>query len=51
MKKYSKIIQDIDEIFQYFNFHNKNLTKKQRFQLLDLQDLIHELRLQIETEG
>lgn len=44
-KKYSELIQRIDEIFSYFNYHNKNLTKTQYFKILELQDLIHEMRL------
>ena len=42
--KYSDIIREIDIIFDYFRFHNKNLTKTQERKLLELQDLIHELR-------
>lgn len=44
MRKYSEIIMEIDNIFNYFEFHNKNLTKKQYFLLADLQSLIHDLR-------
>lgn len=44
--KYSDIIHEIDSIFDYFRFHNKNLTKTQEQKLLELQDLIHELRKQ-----
>lgn len=44
--KYSDIICEIDSIFDYFRFHNKNLTKTQEQKLLELQDLIHELRKQ-----
>lgn len=42
--KYSNIIREIDSIFDYFRFHNKNLTKTQKQKLLELQNLIHELR-------
>lgn len=42
--KYSNIIREIDSIFDYFRFHNKNLTKTQEQKLLELQNLIHELR-------
>jgi hypothetical protein len=42
--KYSDIIREIDSIFDYFKFHNKNLTKVQEQKLIELQDLIHELR-------
>lgn len=42
--KYSDIICEIDSIFDYFEFHNKNLTKTQEQKLIELQDLIHELR-------
>lgn len=42
--KYSDIIRDIDNIFDYFRQHSKNLTKKQELELQELQDLIHELR-------
>lgn len=42
--KYSDIIREIDSIFDYFKFHNKNLTKTQEHKLIELQDLIHELR-------
>lgn len=42
--KYSDIIRDIDSIFDYFRWHNKNLTKTQEEKLQELQDLIHELR-------
>lgn len=42
--KYSNIIREIDSIFDYFKFHNKNLTKTQECKLIKLQDLIHELR-------
>lgn len=44
--KYDDIIREIDSIFDYFRFHNKNLTKTQEQKLLELQDLIHELRKQ-----
>jgi hypothetical protein len=44
--KYSDIIREIDSIFDYFRFHDKNLTKTQEQKLLELQDLIHELRKQ-----
>ena len=44
--KYSDVIREIDGIFDYFRFHNKNLTKTQEQKLLELQDLIHELRKQ-----
>lgn len=44
--KYSEIIRGIDEIFDYFKFHNKNLTKTQDQKLKELQDLIHELHTQ-----
>lgn len=43
--KYSDIIRNIDDIFDYFKFHSKNLTKTQEYKLNDLQDLIHELRI------
>lgn len=42
--KYSDIIREIDCIFDYFRWHNKNLTKTQEMKLQELQDLIHELR-------
>lgn len=42
--KYSEIIRSIDNIFDYFKFHNKNLTKEQSYKLEELQNLIHELR-------
>ena len=42
--KYSDVIREIDNIFEYFKFHNKNLTKAQEWKLQELQDLIHELR-------
>ena len=44
MWKYSEIIREIDNIFDYFKFHNKNLTKKQLYLLADLQNLVHDLR-------
>lgn len=31
--KYSDIIQEIDNIFDYFKFHNKNLTKNTRMEI------------------
>ncbi len=46
--KYSDIIKNIDDIFDYFKFHNKNLTKTQEYKLYDLQNLIHELRIAME---
>lgn len=42
--KYSEILANIDDIFDFFKFHNRNLTNKQYQYLLDLQDLVHELR-------
>lgn len=42
--KNSEIIYEIDSIFDYFRFHNKNLTKTQEQKLEELQNLIHELR-------
>lgn len=41
--KYSDIIRQIDDIFDYFRFHNKNLTKTQDIKLQELQNLIHEM--------
>lgn len=43
--KYSEIIREIDSIFDYFRFHNKNLTKTQEMKLQELQNLIHKLRI------
>lgn len=43
--KYSNVVREIDNIFNYFKFHNKNLTKAQYERLQDLQDLIHELHM------
>lgn len=34
--KYSDIIKNIDDIFDYFKFHSKNLTKTQEYKLDDL---------------
>lgn len=48
MVKYSELTYKIDEIFSYFQYHNKNLTKEQYFKILELQDLIHEMRLKQE---
>ena len=31
--KYSEIILEIDKIFDFFRFNNKNLTKKQYYKL------------------
>lgn len=42
--KYSDIIRQIDDIFDYFRFHSKNLTKTQEMKLQELQNLIHEMR-------
>lgn len=42
--KYSDIIRDIDNVFDYFRQRDKNLTKEQGQKLQELQDLIHELR-------
>ena len=46
--KYSEIILEIDKIFDFFRFNNKNLTKTQDYKLYELQNLIHELRMEIE---
>ena len=43
--KYSEIVKNIDDIFDYFRFHNKNLTKAQFDKILELQDLVHDLRI------
>ena len=48
MWKYSEIIREIDNIFDYFKFHNKNLTKKQLYLLAYLQNLVHDLRMAAE---
>lgn len=42
--KNSEIFYEIDNIFDYFRFHNKNLTKTQEQKLEELQNLIHELK-------
>ena len=42
---YSEIINKIDDIFIYFRFNDKNLTKEQKLKLQELQDLFHELRI------
>jgi hypothetical protein len=41
--KYSEIIREIDSVFSYFDFHNKNLTKTQDAKIQELKDLFHEL--------
>lgn len=41
--KYSDIIREIDNIFDYFKFHNQNLTKTQEWKLVELQELVHKL--------
>lgn len=46
--KYSDIIRNIDDIFDYFKFHSKNLTKTQEYKLDDLRNLIHELGIAME---
>lgn len=43
--KYSEIIREIDSIFDYFRFYNKNLTKTQEMKLQELQNLIHKMRI------
>ena len=43
--KYSEIVKNIDDIFDYFKFHNKNLTKTQFDKILELQDLVHDLKI------
>lgn len=48
--KYSDIIRNIDDIFDYFKFHSKNLTKAQEYKLDDLRNLIHELRIAMEDK-
>nr|DAK83863.1 MAG TPA: hypothetical protein [Caudoviricetes sp.] len=48
---YSKIIRSIDEIFDYFKFHNKNMTNAQIEKLHELQDLIHDLRITQEEKA
>lgn len=48
--KYSDIIKNIDDIFDYFKFHSKNLTKTQEYKLDDLRNLIHELRIAMEDK-
>jgi hypothetical protein len=48
MWTHSEIIREIDNIFDYFKFHNKNLTKKQLYLLADLQNLVHDLRMATE---
>lgn len=49
-RKMSDIISETDEIFNYFKFNYKNLTKKQFEYILDLQDAIHEICIKI-NEG
>lgn len=44
--KYSEIVEAIDNVFSFFQFHNKNLTKAQEHKLWELQDLIHEMQKQ-----
>ena len=37
-------LQQIDDIFSYFAYHNKNLTKQQWFMIEDLRLLVDELK-------
>lgn len=37
-------LQQIDDIFSHFAYHNKNLTKKQWFMIEDLRLLVDELK-------
>lgn len=37
-------LQKIEDIFNYFAYHNKNLTKKQWFMIEDLRLLVDELK-------
>lgn len=46
--KYSEIVREIDDIFYYLKHHNKNLTKQQELKIDELQDLIHEMRKELE---
>ena len=48
--KYNDIIREIDSIFDYFQFHNRNLTKIQEQKLQELQDFIHVLRRSCDCE-
>ena len=47
-KTIGEIIENIINIFDYFKFHSKNLTKTQEYKLNDLRNLIHELRIAME---
>lgn len=37
-------LQQIEDIFNYFAYHNKNLTNKQWFMIEDLRLLVDELK-------
>lgn len=42
--EYHNIMRKIDDVFDYFRYHNKNLTKTQEWKLQELQDLISALK-------
>lgn len=48
-RKTSEVIREICDIFDYFEFHNKNLTKKQEYKIVELKNLIHELKITLES--
>ena len=41
-------LQQIEDIFNYFSYHNKNLTKKQWFMIEDLRLLVDDLKRKAE---
>lgn len=43
--KYSDIIRAIDDIFSFFSHNGENLSREQKEKLIELQDLIHKMRI------
>lgn len=43
--KYSDIVRAIDDIFRFFSNNGENLSGEQKEKLLELQDLIHKMRI------
>ena len=50
MEKIKEKLNDILNSLDYFNFHNKNLTKTQESQLAFIENYVNEIKILIENE-
>lgn len=40
----NKLYEKIQDVCDYFKYHNKNLTKKQEYLIIDLEEILQEVK-------